>query len=249
MEPKLAELSKNRAGELSKLKQKKQRLREGRLVVEGLRTLVQLRDWGIKPLEQYLEEGAEVVWDDVPAYFARSWEWAKICDSEHPQGVAALFELPRERKVEFGLAFYLDGISDPGNLGTIFRIAVSFGLETLLLSPDCVEVSSPKVVRASLGSVFKVPFRVLEASQLGEIGADLILTDASSGEALGDFTPTPDKAAVIAFGSEARGIGDKLKALASRTLRIEMEAGMESLNVAVAAGIVAHHLHGLKPAL
>ena len=243
MDKTAAEFSKNKARELSKLKQKKQRLSDGKVVVEGLRTLEQLREWGISPLEQYHSGGESPVWAGVPAYELRDWELARICDSEHPQGVAALFELPRERAVKFQRAFYLDGISDPGNLGAIFRIAAAFALDALLLSPDCVEVSSPKVIRASLGSVFKVPFQILGTEQLRSLKADLILTDAASGEALRAFTPSADQPAVIVLGSEARGIRDGIKALAGKTLRIEMGEGMESLNVAVSAGIIAHHLY------
>ncbi len=244
VEMKLARLSKNRMLELGKLKQKKQRLSEGRVVVEGLRTLRQLRDWGIVPLEQYVLEGEVPVWQQVPAYQLHAWELARICDSEHPQGMAGLFELPRERGVDFQRAFYLDGISDPGNLGTIFRIAAAFALDTLLLSPDCVEVASPKVIRSSLGSVFKVPFQIMAADQLQILKANLILTEASSGEALRSWHPQAGERIVIVLGSEARGVSDGVKTLADKTLRIEMGEGIESLNVAVAAGIIAHHLQG-----
>ena len=239
-----AELSNNRTRELRKLKQKKQRLSEGKVVVEGQRTLFQLREWGIKPLEQYFTKGESPIWKGIPALELRDWELARICDSQNPQGVAALFELPRERQLKFRRAFYLDGISDPGNLGTIFRLVVAFGIDALLLSPDCVEVSSPKVIRASLGSVFRVPFQILDAARLRSTQAELILTDAASGEALRAFEPEPDRPVVIALGSEARGVSDAIKALADRTLRIEMGEGMESLNVAVSAGIIAHHLFG-----
>ncbi len=242
MGQKLTELSLNRTRELSKLKQKKQRASEGKVVVEGMRTLRQLQEWGIEPLEQYFTEGEKPIWPGIPAYQLRSWELDKICDSEHPQGVAALFELPRERQVEFRRAFYLDGISDPGNLGTIFRLAAAFALDALLLSPDCVEVASPKVIRASLGSVFKIPFQILDEGQLRDIKAGLILTDAASGTALRDFSPLAAERIIIVLGSEARGISQGIRALSARTLQIEMGEGIESLNVAVAAGIIAHHL-------
>ncbi len=244
MEMKLTRLSKNRMLELGKLKQKKQRLSEGKVVVEGLRTLSQLRDWGIVPLEQYVLEGEVSVWQQVPTFQMHPWELARICDSEHPQGMAALFELPREREVDFRRAFYLDGISDPGNLGTIFRIAAAFALDALLLSPDCVEVTSPKVIRSSLGSVFKVPFQIMGEGRLQALKAKLILTESSWGEALRSWHPQSGERIVIVLGSEARGVSNGVKALADKTLRIEMGEGIESLNVAVAAGIIAHHLHG-----
>ncbi len=244
MDKKTAELSKNRVRELRKLRQKKHRKLEGRVVVEGLRTLRQMRDEGIRPLEQYFTHGQEPVWQDVPAFFVQEWDFSKICDSEHPQGVAALFEMPRERMTDFRRAFYLDGISDPGNLGTIFRIAAAFGLDALLLSPECAEIGSPKVIRASLGSVFKIPFQILPPDKLRDLGAKLICTDASTGELLRSFLPVRDEKLLLILGSEAHGISPHLKTLAGLSLRIEMKENMESLNVAVAAGIIAHHLFG-----
>jgi TrmH family RNA methyltransferase len=244
LEKKTAELSKNRVRELRKLLQKKHRKLEGKVVVEGLRTLRQMRDDGIKPLEQYFTLGQEPAWQDVPAFFVQEWDFSKICDSEHPQGVAALFEMPRERVTGFRRAFYLDGISDPGNLGTIFRIAAAFGLDALLLSPACAEIGSPKVIRASLGNVFKIPFQVLAPEKLRDLGAKLLCTDASTGEPLRSFSPGKDETLLLILGSEAHGVSPELKTLADQCLRIEMDENTESLNVAVAAGIFAHHLFG-----
>lgn len=243
MNQKSAQLSKNKVRELRKLLQKKYRDLEGRVVVEGLRTLKQLRDDGFQPLEQYLILGQEPIWKEVPTFIAKEWDLAKICDSQHPQGVAALFELPKERETNFKHAFYLDGISDPGNLGTIFRIAAAFEIDSILLSPNCAELGSPKVIRSSLGSVFKIPFQTLEASQLKGLGAKLLCTDATVGMPLRSFSPQEGEKLIIVLGSEAHGIIPELKALADSHLRIEMGEGTESLNVAVAAGIIAHHFY------
>lgn len=236
-------ISKARLKDIARLKQKKYRLEEGKLVVEGLRALQQLQIYGVRPLEQYVSAGAETVWEDVPVFSLLDWEMGQICESGHPQGVAALFDLPAERRVDFNLAFYLEEISDPGNLGTIFRIAASFGIDTLLLSPDCAEVSSPKVVRASLGSVFQVPFATVGMSGLKATDARIISTSSASGIPLREFHPQPGEKLIIALGSEAHGLSPELVEIAGATLKIEMQSGMESLNVAVAAGIVAHHLY------
>lgn len=241
-----ANLSKNRLKELAALKQKKQRLEQGLLIVEGLRTLQQIRDYGILPREQYLGAESKAVWDNVPTFELTAQDFGRLCDSEHPQGVAALFALPQPRQVEFHTAFYLDGISDPGNLGGIFRIASAFALDALLLSPDCVEISSPKVIRASLGSVFQVPFEVLDYSQLQAKKASLIATEMQAGARLAYFEPEPAENYIIIIGSEARGIAPQLKALAKESLQIQMSTQMESLNAAIAAGIIAHHLYSCK---
>jgi TrmH family RNA methyltransferase len=237
------EISRARLKELALLKQKKYRLQEAQVVVEGERTLKQLKEYGILPREQYLKDGVEAIWGNVPPYSLREHEFGRICDSDHPAGIAALFGLPAEREVPLGVAFYLDGIQDPGNLGTIFRIAAAFSLDGILLSPDCVEVSSPKVIRASLGSVFQIPFQVLDTDAIKGLGAELVITDARRGIGLKEFVNEDVRPIMIVLGSEAHGISGRVQKMAGKALRIEMGTGMESLNVAVSAGIIAHWLY------
>ncbi|MBW6513367.1 MAG: RNA methyltransferase [Candidatus Syntrophosphaera sp.] len=238
-----SKLSKNRIKELAKLKQKKYRLAEGRVVVEGIRILLQMKEYGLTPIEQYLGEGGKAMWDGVPAFELRDWEFAAICDSEHPSGLAALFPVPEPHRVDFRRAFYLDGISDPGNLGTIFRLAAAFSLDSLFLSPSCVEISSPKVIRASLGSVYAVPYEVLGFEGITAKDARLLVTDARSGSPLRDLRLSPEDRVIIVLGSEAHGISSELMQAANSVVTVEMGRGIESLNVAVAAGIIAHHLY------
>ncbi|HQQ67559.1 MAG TPA: RNA methyltransferase, partial [Candidatus Cloacimonadota bacterium] len=121
--PKIQILSKAKITVLFKLHQKKYRQQRQVLVLEGQRLLQQLADYGVYPLEYYFTEGSHfTVPKGIPVYQIRESELSKICDSEHPAGIAALFPLPRERRSDFRSALYLDGITDPGNLGTIFRM-------------------------------------------------------------------------------------------------------------------------------
>lgn len=240
------ELSKNRAAELSKLKQKKYRLQEGRVVVEGLRTLGQLKQYGLTPLEQYLREGGSPLWENVSTFQVKDWLWGRLCESEQPQGIAGLFPLPPAGVASFATALYLDGIADPGNLGTIFRCAAAFGLDALLLSEHCVEVSSPKVIRASLGSVYRVPHEVISAQELGRYGAELYIGEMRGGIPLSRFKPEAGRKLIIAIGGEAQGISSDLKKMANGAITIPIGSEMESLNAAVAAGIILHRLFCLK---
>jgi TrmH family RNA methyltransferase len=235
-------LSKNHLAELAALKQKKQRLRQGKVVVEGVRTLLQLKEYGIAPLEQYLAVDGEPLWDGIPCFEAGNHQWERLCDSLSPQGMAALYPLPRQEAADFKTALYLDGISDPGNLGAIFRIAAAFGLDCLLLSPDCAEVSSPKVIRSSLGSVFKVPHLVLPGEELASAGAEIHVLDTSAGVSLDKLCPLPERRTILVVGSEAHGVSAPVRRLATSSLAIPMRGGMESLNAAIAAGIAAYHL-------
>ena len=157
----MVKISKNRVKELARLRQKKHRLEEQLVVVEGLRTLSQLKYYGLRPLEQYLGESEQAIWVGVPALQLDAEDFHRICDSDNPQAVAALFALPAAGVKSFKTAFYLDGISDPGNMGSIFRSAAAFGLDALLLSPCCESFFSQGDT-ASLGSVYRVPYAIIE---------------------------------------------------------------------------------------
>ncbi|MGC9361666.1 MAG: TrmH family RNA methyltransferase [Candidatus Syntrophosphaera sp.] len=237
-------MSKTKLKSIAKLRQKKYRLLTGQVVVEGIRAISQIKEYGIIPLEQYCLEGAgSAIWADVPAYALKDQDMGRICSSEHPQTLAALFPVPGPRKVEFRRAFYLDGIGDPGNLGAIFRLAAAFGIDCLYLSPQCVEVSSPKVIRASLGSVYHVSFEVLPHSKIKDTGAGIFIADSHKGLSIGEFHPTPYEKVIVAFGSEAHGISEGLSSLTPEKLHIQTSGHIESLNVSIAAGIIAHHLY------
>jgi len=235
-------LSKNRIKELTKLRQKEYRLQEKLVVVEGFRPLEQIKFYGIKPIEQYLLKGMQPIWSNVPVYYLTEWEMHKICDSEHPSGFAALLPIPQAQKVNFNYAFYLDRISDPGNLGSIFRIAAAFSIDALLLSPDTVEVSSPKVIRSSSGSVYKVPFQQVDISQLKALKGRIVLADAHRGQALTEFNFKPEEKLIIVLGSEAHGISSEVSSLSNEVIHIEMSSAIESLNVSISAAIIAHYL-------
>jgi len=225
---------------LSKLKQKKFRTLEQKVIVEGYRTLSQLAGWGIIAEELYLVEGQKAITAKA-VYHVSHDTMNRICDSDSPPSIAGLFELPKERTLKFNSAFYLDGISDPGNMGTMFRIAAAFGIDCLLLSPQSCEISSPKVIRASLGAVYKVPFYICDYATLKALGHKIIVLDMEGSIALQDYTDKPSPY-IIALGSEAHGLSGEIREMAETSLRIDMSGDMESLNVAVCAGICAFQL-------
>lgn len=236
------EISKNHLHELARLRQKKYRLAEGRVIVEGERALSQIRDYGISPLEQYVGQGQKPLWSNIAAWELNPGQFSRICESEHPAGYAALLPVPVEREEDFRIAFYLDGIADPGNLGSIFRVAAAFGIGMVYVSPDCAELSSPKVIRSSLGAVYRVPFRTFAQDRIGGLGARVVAAEMRKGFPLRQIELRKDEKVIVALGSEAHGISAALLSGADESWHIEMGDSMESLNVSVAAGIIAHHL-------
>jgi len=237
-------ISKEHSKHLALLRQKKHRFAEGKVVVEGENLITQLTENGILPLEVYHDERCSVPpqLTGIPGFLCRESDMERICESKTPPGLAALYTVPEEKTVPYRAALYLDGISDPGNLGTIFRACASFGIGAILLSPDCAEVSSPKTIRASLGSVFWVPFRVMDHADLlrQKLSSYSLIMDGET--ALDGFSP-PSDPAIYVIGSEAHGISAELLPRMTGSLRIRMAAGMESLNAAIATGILTHHLY------
>lgn len=134
------------------------------------------------------------------------------------------------------LVLALDGISDPGNLGTLLRIADWFGVEQVWCSPDCVEVFNPKCVQASMGSLFRVSVRYgdLPSAVLDAVGANAHVYKAeASGENV--FNTKLERPAVLVLGSESHGLRDAVKYGPGLSIAVPRHGSAESLNVAAAA--------------
>lgn len=141
-----------------------------------------------------------------------------------------------------GLTLALDGVQDPGNVGTLLRIADWFAFDRVVLSPDCADLFSQKVINASMGSfarvaVHTVPLPTTLAGLAGKtpvLGCDLAGTDVHS--------LPPRRDAVVVIGSEGRGLSPAVKAVVTDFVTISRHGHAESLNAAVAAAIVCDNL-------
>jgi TrmH family RNA methyltransferase len=139
-----------------------------------------------------------------------------------------------------GLTLALDGIQDPGNVGTLLRIADWFAFDRVLLSPDCADLFSQKVISASMGSfarvkTFTAPLtEALAGTTAPVLGCDL------QGKNVHAIKPLRD--AVVVLGSEGRGLSAAVKQLVTYYVTIPRFGGAESLNAAVAAAIVCDNL-------
>lgn len=168
----------------------------------------------------------------------------EACATEHPQGVLAVMDLTGAPKADMSSAQFilvLDGVSEPGNLGTIIRTAEAAGVDAVLLCGDCADVYNPKVVRATMGSLFRVPLMFGgpdELVHLKESGFRL-LTAALDG-AEDDIRLSADEKRAVVIGNEAHGVSETVLNLADIRLRIPMHGKVESLNAAVAAGILMY---------
>jgi len=171
--------------------------------------------------------------------------FARFSAVEHSQGLAAAFplpELPAPSVPPEGRYFALAacGVQDPGNMGALMRVAAACGCDALIGVEPCADFFSPKTVRASAGAVFSLPlYRLAPAAFLSFLDAaalETVAADAAAGAPYTDFEFPPRL--VLLLGSEGRGLPAALLER-SRRVCIPMERGCESLNVAVAAGVLA----------
>jgi TrmH family RNA methyltransferase len=162
---------------------------------------------------------------------------AACADTETPQGVLAVVPFvdlaPRP-----GLALVVDGVRDPGNLGTILRSAEAAGAGQVLLAPGTVDVYNPKVVRGAMGAHFRLPVAALDWRAIaGRVaGRAVWLADAAGGVTY-DAVDWRQPSALI-VGGEAEGAGEEAAALGQGRVSIPMAGGTESLNAAMAATVI-----------
>lgn len=175
---------------------------------------------------------------------------ATASDTDSPQGVLGIAETPEHDLASIrtgGIArlVVLDGLQDPGNAGTILRTAAALGARAVIALTGTVDLWNPKVVRGAMGVHFRLPVVHATHEELfGFLDRDAIALwgAAADGEGIG-ARPAPDRLA-IALGNEGVGLGDALRERCERLVSIPIEPAVESLNVAVAAGIILHQLRG-----
>lgn len=173
----------------------------------------------------------------------RTQDFTRISETKSPQGIAAVFNYAKlnfyPEKTESNILVFLDNISDPGNLGTIIRTCDWFGINEILISKNSVDYLNPKAIRASMGSIFHVDiFENIELDLLVKLqnnGFSLICSDLD-GKNLFELK-FPDKF-VIVLSSESTGPSEDIRNLADEIVTIPKFGQAESLNVAIACGII-----------
>ena len=168
---------------------------------------------------------------------------ASIADTETPQGVVFVCRgkpLALPSALEGGRYLILDGVQDPGNVGTIWRAADAFGAEGLILCSGCADPWNPKTVRATMGAVFRLPAyeSTLETAAEKLVRAGIPLYATALREDTEDIRDVSFDQAAVVIGSEGRGVSRQALELCGKTVKIPMRARCESLNAAVAASVV-----------
>jgi TrmH family RNA methyltransferase len=232
-------LSKNDQKRIRKLRQKKYRGQWELFIAEGAKVVGELLQNGFE---------AEQIWSSMPDGFPHSIQVASdqlavLSGLETSPGLLAVFKqklppIPEQIK----RALVLDGVRDPGNMGTLLRLADWFGLDAVLCTTDCVEIWNPKTVQSAMGSLGRVAVMVRPTSELTALLSAHqlpILGAALEGDSIYSMEPIPQKFA-LCMGSESHGFVSFSVDMLDQCVRIPRAPGRhtESLNVAVAAGIL-----------
>ncbi len=165
-----------------------------------------------------------------------------LSDEKTPQGILCRVKLPKiELAPPTGKCLFLDGVSDPGNMGAIIRTANAAGYEEIYLTDDCTDPYSPKSVRASMSGVFFTKLYAGTRKELLNVLKDTPIVVADMhGENIFSFCPPKRYALVV--GNEGNGASEEVKNAATNKIGIPMRGTQESLNVSVAAGIAMYLL-------
>ena len=249
------------------LRRRKARERQGLFTVEGIRTAEELLDSSLRvrgalvsPTLDGSPRGAElrdrIAAADIPLLELSEADFASAADTEAPQGVLLVAEQPahsladltRDLPADELRLLVLDGVQDPGNVGTVLRSAAALGAAAVVALPGTVDLWSAKVVRASMGALFRLStvgdtteavLAFLAAERIVLWGAD------GAGEPVGALAATAPSRLALAVGNEGAGLTAAVRARADRLVAVPSSGLVESLNVAVASSIL---LYELRPA-
>lgn len=241
-----------RVKELVKLRQHKHRQHQGLFVAEGLRLVADGLAAGWKPVRIIVSppllsaESLELIGQGGYPIIELSPDlMARVGDTESSQGIMAVFPIGEQDYGSIGgdLVLVLNGLKDPGNVGTLFRSGSAVGIGGLIATAGTVDLTAPKVVRASMGGIFRIPW--LGDAKLEEVvnwahinGWRLVTLEPRGGTPFHRFSYEGKVALVV--GSETEGISREFVDAHCDKVTIPMPGGHESLNAAMAATLVLY---------
>ena len=166
----------------------------------------------------------------------------KISTQKNPQGVIAICSMRKEKEISHNNVLYLDGVSDPGNLGTLLRTALAFSFKDVILSKGSVSLYNEKTISSSQGAIFRL--NIISGDEqnlinLKEKGYKILATEIKGSVELKNIKKSDKQ--VLILGNEAHGINEKILNLADERIRIDINE-IESLNVAICGAIMMHYL-------
>jgi TrmH family RNA methyltransferase len=243
-------LVKSQVKYIQNLGHKKFRDADGVFVAEGPKIVNELLESDVLRLvkcfatESWLKTHKEVVHENEKLFFGIvEQELERISFQDSPNQVLAIFTKPvfNHKPNTTGITLLLDTIQDPGNLGTIIRTADWFGVRRVICSRETVDVFNQKVVQAAMGSLIRVEVIYTDLMEYIRLNPEVpLLVSSLNGEDLQGHIQINQ--AFLLMGNESKGVGVSLQSLGGRRIRIPRKGAAESLNVAVATGILLSYL-------
>lgn len=241
-------LSNNKIKEIVKLHQKKYRDEYGLFLAEGFKALEELIQSNVEIVEIIALRTTDISKIEKPVSIVDETTMKKISTTDSPCEIVTVAQKTNTNIKEFynlSKIALLDSISDPGNLGTIIRSAVAFGIDGIILYGNCVDLYSSKVIRSATGNCFKIPIIQLKTKDelIKNFKSHTKIATALSKEnniSLKECAKI-DKF-IVMFGSEAKGLNEDLIKIADKNIRLEMNKNVESLNLSVSASIIFYEL-------
>ncbi|MBI5931982.1 MAG: RNA methyltransferase [Chloroflexi bacterium] len=234
------------------LTQAKQRRQEQQCVLEGVRLIEDALLARVQPdfvlyrpdADLRISAAAEILnrlqAQNIPCLVVEPTIFNKLSDTQNPQGILAVCPLPElAPRQPLSLVLILDGIADPGNLGSALRTAGAVGVDLVILSPDTVDPFNPKVLRGGMGAHFRLPIQQQTWAEIGQLGLPLVIADADGERHIFEMDWTTPVALVV--GNEAHGPSQNARVIASQVIRIPMVSA-ESLNAAMAASVILYEI-------
>ena len=240
------------------MKQSRTRRQEGVFVVEGWKMVKEALERNLvlhlysaeREQEHCREELNRLSCDQVPVDFMRDNLFSQLSDTVSPQGILGVVRMPVYEREEIvnqpdAKLLCLENIQDPGNLGTMFRTAEGAGMTGVVLTKGCVDLFNPKVVRSTMGSLFRVPFYVCQdmEEEMKFMQKKGFCFYAAHLQGTKDFTKESYEGSIgILIGNEANGLSEAVSGLADCKVKIPMEGELESLNAAVSAALFMYEV-------
>ena len=222
------------------LNEKKYRLENGMFLIEGRKIL----DMGLEAKlvdTIFTTKELKNIDSDVKIYQVTDEIIEKISNEKNPEGIVAICKIPNWEKdySKYKKVVYLDDVSDPGNMGTIIRTALAFDYDAVVLSKNCVDIYNPKVITAARGAIFLLP---IFNDDLGRFSNKEIIVSALSDKAVSLEKINRKDDFVLVFGNEAHGVSEDTLKMANQVVKIDISDSIDSLNVAIAGGILMNYL-------
>ncbi len=232
-------LSANKIKLIQSLDKKKYRQKYNLFVVEGIKNIKEFIFSHFSVKNIYSTEPISFLKDNLYQLISYE-ELKKISFLKTPHNAVALFEIPQSVPKETqGIQLVLDEIQDPGNLGTLIRLADWFGIEQIICSKETVDIYNPKVVQSAMGSLARISVIYTDLNEfLADSTIPVLVTDMD-GESI--YSSKLPEEAFLVMGNEGNGVSESIKSLCSQTISIPRfgnEQKAESLNVAMATGII-----------